>query len=467
MSKNYFGNYIYEYDLNRDKDFFKNISYSTDLNTSLENTKYGPRFGNNCIQFDDKLFTFGGTSIETKDNGQILYKVNNDIYYYDGYWNDFNINYIIDFNQFMQPTNIISNIDFYKENNNIILFNIKDGSDAKGKYKLFIKDPNGTEVMPVIENTINISNNTFKIYNSELNELNIKSSNFVPLTNYQLIKFNSYYYIIGGMVKTLDDNYNNLINRAILRTQDFKNWQRIQTNLVGIGTLFNHKCFIFNSKLWLINNGVIYNSINGITWNEINNLDILKSDNFGIATDKNNIYLFMGIKDCEEKSLCYKSSDGYIWEFLSDLPFDARYYFSNLYSSIYGNLIICGRDNSNVFSDIWKTDDFVSFEKLDIEIPSRYLSTCGIYNESIYIFNGIYESNLEISSNTFAIDLYDDLYRIGQSNKLLITPKCGTIKCGKIKCGKSLVTYNQYDEIDKLIKSGYKLDSLNPIVKRV
>ena len=115
MSKNYFGNYIYEYDLNRDKDFFKNISYSTDLNTSLENTKYGPRFGNNCIQFDDKLFTFGGTSIETKDNGQILYKVNNDIYYYDGYWNDFNINYIIDFNQFMQPTNIISNIDFYKE----------------------------------------------------------------------------------------------------------------------------------------------------------------------------------------------------------------------------------------------------------------------------------------------------------------------------------------------------------------
>ena len=119
MSKNYFGNYIYEYDLNRDKDFFKNISYSSDLNTSLENTKYGPRFGNNCIQFDDKLFTFGGTSIETKDNGQILYKVNNDIYYYDGYWNDFNINYIIDFNQFMQPTNIISNIDFYKENNNI------------------------------------------------------------------------------------------------------------------------------------------------------------------------------------------------------------------------------------------------------------------------------------------------------------------------------------------------------------
>ena len=114
MSQNYFGNYIYEYDLNRDKDFFKNISYSTDLNTSLENTKYGPRFGNNCIQFDDKLFTFGGTSIETKDNGQILYKVNNDIYYYDGYWNDFNINYIIDFNQFMQPTNIISNIDFYK-----------------------------------------------------------------------------------------------------------------------------------------------------------------------------------------------------------------------------------------------------------------------------------------------------------------------------------------------------------------
>ena len=85
MSKNYFGNYIYEYDLNRDKDFFKNISYSTDLNTSLENTKYGPRFGNNCIQFDDKLFTFGGTSIKTKDNGQILYKVNNDIYYYDGY----------------------------------------------------------------------------------------------------------------------------------------------------------------------------------------------------------------------------------------------------------------------------------------------------------------------------------------------------------------------------------------------
>ena len=166
MSKNYFGNYIYEYDLNRDKDFFKNISYSTDLNTSLENTKYGPRFGNNCIQFDDKLFTFGGTSIETKDNGQILYKVNNDIYYYDGYWNDFNINYIIDFNQFMQPTNIISNIDFYKENNNIILFNIKDGSDAKGKYKLFIKDPNGTEVMPVIENTINISyiiNNNFML----------------------------------------------------------------------------------------------------------------------------------------------------------------------------------------------------------------------------------------------------------------------------------------------------------------
>ena len=41
------------------------------------------------------------------------------------------------------------------------------------------------------------------------------------------------------------------------------------------------------------------------------------------------------------------------------------------------------------------------------------------------------------------------------------------IKCGKIKCGKSLVTYSQYDEIDKLIKSGYKLDSLNPIVKRV
>ena len=38
MSKNYFGNYIYEYDLNRDKDFFKNISYSADLNTSLENT---------------------------------------------------------------------------------------------------------------------------------------------------------------------------------------------------------------------------------------------------------------------------------------------------------------------------------------------------------------------------------------------------------------------------------------------
>ena len=76
MSKNYFGNYIYEYDLNRDKDFFKNISYSADLNTSLENTKYGPRFGNNCIQFDDKLFTFGGTSIETKDNGQIIYKVN-------------------------------------------------------------------------------------------------------------------------------------------------------------------------------------------------------------------------------------------------------------------------------------------------------------------------------------------------------------------------------------------------------
>ena len=143
MSKNYFGNYIYEYDLNRDKDFFKNISYSADLNTSLENTKYGPRFGNNCIQFDDKLFTFGGTSIETKNNGQILYKVNNDIYYYDGYWNDFNINYIIDFNQFMKPTNIISNIDFYKENNNIILFNIKDGFDAKGKYKLFIKDPNG------------------------------------------------------------------------------------------------------------------------------------------------------------------------------------------------------------------------------------------------------------------------------------------------------------------------------------
>ena len=106
-------------------------------------------------------------------------------------------------------------------------------------------------------------------------------------------------------------------------------------------------------------------------------------------------------------------------------------------------------------------------EKLDIEIPNRYLSTCGIYNESIYIFNGIYESNLEISSNTFAIDLYDDIYRIGQSNKLLITPKCGTIKCGKIKCGKSLVTYNQYDEIDKLIKSGYKLNSLNPIVKRV
>ena len=102
MSKNYFGNYIYEYDLNRDKDFFKNISYSADLNTSLENTKYGPRFGNNCIQFDDKLFTFGGTSIETKDNGQILYKVNNDIYYYDGYWNDFNINYIIDFNQFIK-----------------------------------------------------------------------------------------------------------------------------------------------------------------------------------------------------------------------------------------------------------------------------------------------------------------------------------------------------------------------------
>ena len=143
MSKNYFGNYIYEYDLNRDKDFFKNISYSADLNTSLENTKYGPRFGNNCIQFDDKLFTFGGTSIETKDNGQILYKVNNDIYYYDGYWNDFNINYIIDFNQFMQPTNIISNIDFYKENNNIILFNIKDGFDAKGKYKLFIKITSG------------------------------------------------------------------------------------------------------------------------------------------------------------------------------------------------------------------------------------------------------------------------------------------------------------------------------------
>lgn len=465
MSKNYIGNKIYNYDLYREEDFYKDRSYSADFNTSLDGPVYGKRFGNECIDFDDKLFTISGISIEQNSNKQVHYIVNKDIYYYDGTWNQSSIESIIDYDQFMNITNLKCNIPAYEENNEIVYFDKTDFQDSTGKYSIFTKNKNGENIMPIIDNTEKLSNGSFKIYQNDL--LNIESDNyeFLQLTNYQLIKFNNYYFIIGGMIKTDDNDYNEITNRAILRTTDFKNWQRIQTNFVGIGNLINHKCCIFKSKIWLVNNGVIYNSINGITWEEINNLDVLKRDGFGLLTDENHMYIFSGIKDCVEANTCYRSSGGYNWEFVSELPFSSRYSFGYVKSSIYDNVIICGRDRDDVFSDIYKTSDFINFEKLDIEIPNRYFSCCGIYNESIYIFNGVYEREVETESDTFLIDLYNDLFRIGSTNRILIKPKCGSVKCGNIKCGKSLINSEKYDEIEHLINNGYKLNEPNSIVK--
>ncbi len=96
----------------------------------------------------------------------------------------------------------------------------------------------------------------------------VKKVNFPRISNAQILEYNDYIYIIGGLAKEKyyinDELIDNPYSSSILRSKDMVNWEIIKSSLVGIGNLSQHRCCIFKNEIYLIFENSVYKSSNGI-----------------------------------------------------------------------------------------------------------------------------------------------------------------------------------------------------------
>ena len=116
-----------------------------------------------------------------------------------------------------------------------------------------------------------------------------------------------------------------------------------------------------------------------------------------------------------------------------------------------------GDDFQYTLSDVWVTQDFENWEKANIEISPRSQMTVASYKKSIIIIGGIYDTLLEYSSDTWSLDLYDDIYSISPPGEYLaIDAIVGTFIAGKLKVGRTIILESSYDLYDEYILEDYK-----------
>ena len=76
------------------------------------------------------------------------------------------------------------------------------------------------------------------------------------------------------------------------------------------------------------------------------------------------------------------------------------------------------------------------------------------------IIGGIYGTLLEYSSDTWSLDLYDDIYSISPPGEyLVINAIVGTFIAGKLKVGRTIILESSYYLYDDYILDAYKYNN--------
>ena len=79
------------------------------------------------------------------------------------------------------------------------------------------------------------------------------------------------------------------------------------------------------------------------------------------------------------------------------------------------------------------------------------------YNKVISNKSKFYDTLLEYSSDTWSLDLYDDIYSISPPGEYLaIDAIVGTFIAGKLKVGRTIILESSYDLYDEYILENYK-----------
>lgn len=442
MSQNYLGDLIYTYDKYRNRDFYKNLYLDPDFSCiGYMPEEYEKRYGSCAIEFNNNLYIIGGCSIFNDNTLATLRDMKNDIFIYNIEKNDYEkvqIESLVTYNQF-----------------------------------------------GVIEKAELLIGSTTVIEYNEIEE--VEEINFPKISNAQILTLGEYVYVIGGLAKQnyyIDDELKiNPYSSSILRSKDMINWEIVKTSLLGIGNLSQHRCCVFGNEIYLIFENSVYKSANGINWTNL--LSTRYEDNlegqfcarydFGFVTVGEYMYVFGGTDGRITLNDVWYSNNGKYWTKKiyyddegnpKDAPWENRYAFGCVKSEVYDTIMIIGGKKMNIskgddfqytLSDVWITQDFESWEKANIEISPRSQMTVVSYKKSIIIIGGIYDTLLEYSSDTWSLDLYDDIYSISPPGEYLaIDAIVGTFIAGKLKVGRTIILESSYDLYDEYILEDYK-----------
>ena len=446
MSQNYLGDLIYTYDKYRNRDFYKDLYLDPDFScVGYTPEEYGKRYGSCSIEFKNKLYIVGGCSIFNDNTLATLRDMKNDIFVYDNDTNNFSeikIESLVNYNQF----GVIERAQQLIESSIIIDF------DSVEK---------------------------------------VEKVNFPKISNAQILEHNDYIYIIGGLAKEKyyinDELIDNPYSSSILRSKDMVNWEIIKSSLVGIGNLSQHRCCIFKNEIYLIFENSVYKSSNGINW--INVLSTRHEDNlenqfsarydFGLISLGEYMYVFGGTDGNKALNDVWYSNNGKYWikknyyydddSDKNNAPWEERYAFGFIKSQVYDTVMIIGGKKMNIangegqqytLTDVWITQDFEIWEKANIQISPRSQFAISSYKKSVMIIGGIYDTLLEYSSDTWSLDLYDDIYSISPPGEYLaIDAIAGTFIAGKLKVGRTIILESSYYLYDDYILDAYKYNN--------
>ena len=121
------------------------------------------------------------------------------------------------------------------------------------------------------------------------------------------------------------------------------------------------------------------------------------------------------------------------------------------------------------YGDIWYSRDCINWIESGIKVSNRNGSAVCSYGNKSLVIGGCYDTLLEYSSSTWAIDAYNDVFLCGEEpevQKYEILPTVGSILIGKngrgIRIGRTVCTWQEYQENYKeFIREDYRPKEIN------
>ena len=494
MSQNYFSDNIYKYDnirLDKNNEISynftpENINFDRNISRIVGNgfpNMFGKRFGHQATEYLDRVFVIGGTEIGLQNTGATHFNVMNDIWgsingekwikcKVDTKWT------IEDYSQAKMtsfPDISCEGFEFPKitgcqlvsTNNGIyiiggIVKNTWDGIQPNRKHKYVFDNDS-----PLLTDKTDKTNETDETDKTNEN--------------------------VGSIIKA---NINKIIIRIELDESEgsnndeliFKPYIMI-TNFTSVSNITNHKCIKFKNSIYLFDYNSVWRSKNFSKWEQLSPISIVARNNqftyrrdYEVVVLEDNIFVLGGYDGTDNLNDIWSSTDCINWEKIKDnAEWNPRHLHKccvirdaneTEYVLLIGGKNVQFGDTKTIpmsYGDIWYSRDCINWIESGIKVSNRNGSAVCSYGNKSLVIGGCYDTLLEYSSSTWAIDAYNDVFLCGEEpevQKYEILPTIGSILVGKngrgIRIGRTVCTWQEYQENYKeFIREDYRPKEIN------